>query len=353
MEAAPLISVIVPVYKVREQFLRECFDSILKQTLDDFELIIVDDGSPEDNKKIIAEYAAGDSRIRTITQENRGVAVARNEGIRAARGRYITFIDSDDTVREDNLQLITDAADKNNLDVLMWGMYRCFDDKKVEFSPYLEDIDLFDERLRKEVILKCLVGTLPFFKSPPASVDAAGSACAKLYRRDFLIENSLEYTPNLKRAEDMTFNLKVFYKAAGIGYLYDFLYNYRQLSSSATYVYRPGGIQVFTDSLIEMRRFLDENEADELTMQVYYMRCMFFFLESMDMDYMNPHNDKPLIKRLAMMRKAASLNPYKEAFENLKGTHLVFSRKIPLFLIRNGLFALLALFYKTWRLLQR
>lgn len=93
----PEISVIVPVYKA-EAFLRRCVDSILEQTFTDFELILVDDGSPDRSGAICDEYAAKDARVRVIHQKNGGVSSARNAGLDAAKGNWITFIDSDDYI---------------------------------------------------------------------------------------------------------------------------------------------------------------------------------------------------------------------------------------------------------------
>lgn len=92
---SPKVSVIVPVYKV-EKYLPECIDSILAQTFTDFELILVDDGSPDNSGKICDEYASRDSRVRVFHKENGGVSSARNFGVRYARAEYIAFLDSDD-----------------------------------------------------------------------------------------------------------------------------------------------------------------------------------------------------------------------------------------------------------------
>ena len=91
----PELSIIVPVYKV-EPYLPKCIDSILAQTFSDFELILIDDGSPDRCGEICDEYAARDDRVVVIHRENRGVSAARNAGLDAARGEYIGFVDSDD-----------------------------------------------------------------------------------------------------------------------------------------------------------------------------------------------------------------------------------------------------------------
>lgn len=349
----PLLSVVVPVYKVEHKYLTECLESIEKQTYKNYELIIVDDGAPAKTAEYLDEYSKNRDYVTVIHKENEGVAVARNVGLSKCNGKYVTFIDSDDTVREDNFEAIVSRATRDNLDVLMWGLYRCFESKTIEFSPYLRDIELFDESRLREVQLKCLVGILPSFKEP-SSVDAAGSACAKLYRLEFLRENNLCYTKGLKRAEDMLFNLMVFGRAKRVGYLYDFFYNYRQLESSATYQYRENGISVFTDTLKAMGDYLTKENKDERFMQVYYMRCMFFLLESMDMDYNNKNNPKSYLVRRRELSKVANTHPYKEAIRKLDlfNKDLAIARKIPLILIRCKMFGALMLFFKMYGIVR-
>ena len=348
-----MLSVIVPVYDVDRKYLGECFESILAQDFTDYELIIVDDGADEDTAAFIDSFDRRGALVTVIHQENRGVASARNAGLAVATGKYVTFIDSDDTIGAGCFSNITEFAERNALDVLMFGIYLDRDGRRKEFSPYVCDIEHFTDEQKEEVQFKCLVGILPFYVTPPASADAAGSACAKLYRLDLLKENALSYIPGLKRAEDMEFNLRVFDKAGNIGYLYRFYYIYRQLSSSATFTYRPGGIEVFTASLNAIKKHLTEAKKGDKFMQVYYMRCMFFFLESMDMDYLNPNNPEPFSKCIRQMGAKSSEEPYAEAFKNLRGEYLTFARKIPLFLIRHKMFTTLAYFYRAFTLIQR
>ncbi|MGI2120105.1 glycosyltransferase family 2 protein [Shewanella oncorhynchi] len=93
----PIISIIIPVYKV-ERFLARCLDSVLAQTYSDFEIICVNDGSPDNCGVILAEYEKNDNRIKVINQVNQGLSVARNTGLDFARGNYICFVDSDDAI---------------------------------------------------------------------------------------------------------------------------------------------------------------------------------------------------------------------------------------------------------------
>lgn len=113
---APLISVIVPVYNT-EKYLHKCINSILNQTFTDFELILIDDGSPDNCGKICDEFAEADSRVRVFHQENKGVCVARNKGIDNARGEYISFVDSDDYLRDCALEVLYRDITAYNADI--------------------------------------------------------------------------------------------------------------------------------------------------------------------------------------------------------------------------------------------
>ena len=347
-----MLSVIVPVYNVKKEYLSECFESILDQTFTDFELVVVDDGATEDIAEYIDAYDFREASVKIIHQENTGVAGARNHGLDVCTGKYVTFVDSDDTIAKDCFEKITAYAEENSTEVLMFGLYRVMGERRTPFSPYVEDIPHFSDDQRQEVQLKVMVGILPFFVCPPASVDAAGSACAKLYLKSFLDDNGLRYVKGLQRAEDMEFNLRVFDRAENVGNLYGFYYFYRQIASSATYVYRPGGIEVFTASLNAIHDHLIAAGKSDLYMQVYYMRCMFFFLESMDMDYLNPQNPLPFRERIRALSERSREEPYAEAFRNLRTQHLTFARKIPLFLIRHRMFVTLAMFYRSFTILQ-
>ena len=107
----PKISVIVPVYNV-EKYLLECVDSILAQTFTDFELILINDGSQDNSGAICDEYADKDSRIAVIHQENQGQAAARNNAIVIAKGEWITFVDSDDLIHPQMLEILFNAVDE-------------------------------------------------------------------------------------------------------------------------------------------------------------------------------------------------------------------------------------------------
>lgn len=120
---APKISVIVPVYKV-EQYLPRCIDSILAQTFTDFELLLIDDGSPDNSGHICDEYAEKDSRIRVFHKENGGVSSARNVGIAKAEGEWISFVDADDWIPHNAYAEINLIMETEKADLYHWGFTR-------------------------------------------------------------------------------------------------------------------------------------------------------------------------------------------------------------------------------------
>ncbi len=174
----PLISVIVPVYKV-EQYLHECVDSILAQTYTNLEIILVDDGSPDNCPAICDEYAAKDPRVRVIHKQNGGASSARNDGIKHCTGKYVAFIDSDDTIAPDWIEnLYTAISDR---DFVISGLTYVKNSEKDSVIP--QNTKLVD-------LVKCSL---------------FGYTCNKLYKRDAL--DGHEYCGGLR--EDLLFNLSI------------------------------------------------------------------------------------------------------------------------------------------------
>lgn len=144
------ISVIVPIYRI-EAYLPQCVESLLNQSFQDFELILVDDGSPDGCPEICDAYAEKDSRVRVIHKENGGLVSARKEGLRQARGKYIAFVDGDDWVDNYYLDILYKLAEANNSDLVVTGHFREFNGKIETIKP--KTAGIFNERELNEEIL--------------------------------------------------------------------------------------------------------------------------------------------------------------------------------------------------------
>ncbi|HBK60182.1 MAG TPA: glycosyltransferase family 2 protein, partial [Firmicutes bacterium] len=131
----PKVSVIVPMYNV-ERYVRQCVDSLLAQTLDDIEIILVDDGSPDSCGKIADEYAVRYGNVKSVHRENGGLGPARNTGIENASGEYVGFIDSDDWVSPAMFRLLYEAAKQNDADIAVGGCEEWVNGKASATCPH-------------------------------------------------------------------------------------------------------------------------------------------------------------------------------------------------------------------------
>lgn len=190
------VSIIVPVYNV-EPYLRRCIDSILAQTFTDFELILVDDGSPDNCPAICDEYAEKDSRIMVIHKENGGVSSARNAGLDKCIGKYVVFCDSDDYIGTEYISdLLSAVSDKNTDDFLVisnWFVVK--PDGSVKSNPlkdYLIDLDC---------------GTAEEYMYLFDKYVIYGPYC-KLFSTQIIQDHRIRYNESLKSAEDFDFNIR-------------------------------------------------------------------------------------------------------------------------------------------------
>ena len=189
-----MISVIVPVYKV-ENYLESCVESILNSTYKDIELILVDDGSPDGSGAICDQFAQQDDRVRVIHKANGGVSSARNEGLKAAKGDYVMFVDGDDRIHCQMVETLKTAIDSGNYDFSMIFIQKVPEEKSVEIKQYnIDEIETAELSASEFFSLVCTL-----------HLDYPTS-CNKLYRKS-LIEGML--FANLIQAEDLEWNTRV------------------------------------------------------------------------------------------------------------------------------------------------
>lgn len=218
----PLVSIIVPIYKV-EKYLRECIDSILCQTFSDFELILVDDGSPDACGVICEEYAEQDSRICVIHKTNGGLSDARNAGLDIARGKYVYFVDSDDAVEPELLETLVPHMENG------YGMatftFRRFYDDGTKLEPLKREAEIFflnSPEERKTFLYGILFST-----------SIGWEAWSRMFVREIIEAHHIRFADNRKIfAEDMYFSLCYCAHISRVISLDVCLYNYRQRQDS-------------------------------------------------------------------------------------------------------------------------
>ena len=202
----PKLSIIVPVYKV-EQYIHKCVDSILNQSFTDFELILIDDGSPDNCGAICDDYAQKDERIRVIHKENGGLSDARNFGIDASQGEIIGFVDSDDYLDKDMYNQMITYLEENDCDVVCCDTYIVRGDKK-KFKPRYKENKIFRN---EQAINEILNGNLD------------NAAWNKIYKRSVI--KDIRY-PKGRIYEDVATTYKFIFNAGKVGYMSKPFYNY-------------------------------------------------------------------------------------------------------------------------------
>ena len=214
----PLISVIVPVYKV-EKYLNQCIESVLAQTYQNLEIILVDDGSPDRSGEICEEYAKKDTRIRVLHKSNGGLSTARNTGLQIISGAYIAFLDSDDYLAPDMYETLYRELIENDADIAVCGFVKIFEDGHTEIENAFEKKELFSG---KELLDVFLVD------------DKIGSqSCNKLFNAKLF--SGVEY-PEGRIYEDLAIMHEVFHRANSVVCLAENKYYYRIHGDSTSFV---------------------------------------------------------------------------------------------------------------------
>lgn len=248
----PLVSIIVPIYNT-EQFLPQCVDSLLRQTLQDIEIILINDGSTDGSAAIADSYARLDVRVRTIHKPNGGASTARNVGLAAATGQFIGFVDSDDWVVDTMFEKLWSAAHESGADVTMCDYLKSTSEGQKAMSSDLVG-GTFDRSQIEEV----------FFPNAIMDEQLEGpvvlSVCRCLYRRDFLCSNAISFDEHAKHGEDYLFSLSVILRTRNFIYLKNqFLYLYRTNPDSTSQTMKTD----LWDNLIYLNRAL-EHEVQEV-----------------------------------------------------------------------------------------
>lgn len=220
MDQESLISVIVPIYKV-EKYLKRCVDSILNQTYKNLEIILVDDGSPDNCPKMCDEYAEKDDRIKVIHKENGGVSSARNAALKAASGDYIGFVDADDFIHPKMYEILLKNATENNCDCAICDRSKLNNDECVNLA--------IDEKIAPEIL-----STYDILKREFAWGDfnICCTVWNKLIKKNIL--GNIVFDETISSGEDTYFVSQIVLKCKRISYMKLPLYNYIQVEGSAT-----------------------------------------------------------------------------------------------------------------------
>lgn len=326
----PKISIIIPVYNVRD-YLERCLSSVEMQTFDDFEVIVVDDGSPDTSYEVYEAFSARDSRFRHIRKENGGVSRARNTGLAMAQGDYVLFIDSDDWMPEDSLETLYSRAIETGADLTVADVTIAHDGG-VEERVHVFDEDFVTEDSAfidgyKKAILGYAYNPRPY-GGRCIMATGLGGPWNKLVRRDYLQAHNIEFDPYvLGIFDDCLFTLNVLEHASKVAFVAKPVYYYRMVDTSILHKYKANMLEVNSRIFERIEQYIARSADPESFSSAYAFYVVRRFDESLKSYFFAPDNPKGFSKSIAELRDTLDTEPYKTAFNDVELGKLHRSRR--------------------------
>lgn len=329
-----LITIIVPVYNV-EEYLQKCIESILEQSYENLEIILVDDGSTDDSGKICDEYVKKDKRIKVFHKKNEGVSSARNLGISKSKGSLICFVDSDDWIEKDLCLKLINAIQENCADIVLCGYNRVTgkNREKINSSGKNQIIS------GREYLINCL--------NPQTSY---GFCHMKLIRKKII--NEIRFDENLKVGEDALFNIKISSNINKAIFLKENLYNYRINISSTVRKFDVQYVDKYLNAIKIINSYLKKNyEEDKEILQNFYNFIAFHvMLIAVNYCY-NPENNFKKVNN--EFSQICNIIEFKEGIKKSNYNNLSITRKIALFTIKHKLYFITQIICKIRQIQNR
>ncbi|EEL48453.1 MULTISPECIES: glycosyltransferase family 2 protein [Bacillus cereus group] len=330
----PLISLLVAVYKT-EEYLEKCLNSLANQSLNNIEIIVVNDGSPDNSQKIIDRYVKGDTRFKSIKQDNSGLGATRNTGINKASGKYIAFIDSDDWIEPDYCLKMYEEAISKDADVVITDYYLEINKGSRNKSIVAKATEKYNFDKKREYVSDILKKRI------------SGFSWNKLYKLSLINQNNLRFPvrEELENVEDQYFSIRSIFFAKNISFVHAPLYHYNIHDSSIVQRYQKN---LFMDGLnlyeLNCNFFKECNCYDEWIDELFVSLLNHSYGSILNEGKSNnPHNLK---ERLRCIRKICSNEKLQQSFRKLDIGIYENKKKILLLLMKQRLTSI-TLLYST------
>lgn len=317
----PKISVIIPVYN-NVDFLPQCLNSLLAQSFQDFEGILVDDGSNDGSETICDDYQKRDSRLKVIHIKNQGVSHARNVGLDNAKGEWVSFVDSDDWIDPAYLSTLYEQID-NDTDVVIGNLFFNIGEKQIAMvcsKPLIRKNDF------PSFPLATLVPDCGRADNLYVSMELLSSACNKLTRKSLVEKYHIRFNEQIFLNEDGLFHLNCYIKAKDFIILDTPLYHYRIRLDSSNYKYRPS---VHEQDIVVKDAFsvLSDGLPDEIKVAFNSLCAYRLYLNTMSLWIEHSQNKHHTIKKIRLLRDELKTGLYEVP---VIPHHLSLSKKIEL-----------------------
>lgn len=335
----PAISVIVPVYRA-ENCLARCVDSILAQTFEDFELLLIEDGSPDRSGALCDEYAARDSRVRAFHKENGGVSSARNLGMAQARGTYIAFADSDDWMAPEELEVLHRLVTENDADSAGCAHYNTDGRGSSAAEPGALPAGVYQGDAIREGIVDRLMGHR---LEQPGQPVLNGYIWRFLFSREIIVSENILYEGAY--LEDELFLVEYFCRARKLAMTDRPLYYYYYNPDSAIHRYMPGYQETFR-SFLARKRQLAQRLDTARRVPDWELSTLWAGLFIAVANEYAPGNPFSPGEQAARVRAIARQPDFARAISAMKPTGLSRNKRVVAALLRGGRYRLLTLLYR-------
>lgn len=324
---SPKVSIVVPIYKVPEKFLRQCIESCISQTLKDIEIILVDDGSPDDCGKICDEYAEKDNRIKVIHKKNGGLAAARNSGQDAATGFAMMFLDGDDFIEPNCCELAYKAMIEQDVELVMFDQFVDFANSSTIQHSFQDG-----KGSRKFIGADCK-------KLQLRVLDFNGRiamAFMKLMRLDYLRKYKIRHVDELRQgAEGFVFNIQLFEHLSNAYYLDTPLLHYNYNPSSISHTANNKNNFMILRCMEWIDHYIKQSSNDREALHKGVLnRMLYIICTTAITGYFNPYNKKPHKEKVEEFNKFMATPIVKEAIGNPIG-YLDWQRKVIIYMIKH------------------
>lgn len=322
-----LISIIVPVYNI-EQYLTRGIESLLNQTLHNIEVILIDDGSTDNSRRICEEYGKKDRRISLIVQKNFGVSHARNVGIENANGDYIMFIDPDDEISLDMCEKLYSTMQKDNCDLVLCNFYRIINEKRI---PVILN---YPSRLNNPLKIKSLMLDM-IGNEIYGEETVMGCIWRGLYKKDLLLKYSIKFPENIRPMQDLIFMVEYLSKCLSISINKECLYYYYINPNSAVTGYKQNLWDNNNKVFYLLEEILQKNNFDRITKQrldIFMVSCTEWCLHN----EIHPLNDSVKKEKVRHINKFINNQEVRKRSSEISLKNVKNSKKIILLLIRLG-----------------
>ena len=336
------VSVIAPVYGV-EAYIDQFLDSIRKQTLQEIEVILVDDGSKDNCPAILDAFAKEDERYQVIHQENGGAAAARNAGLRVAAGEYLYIVDPDDWLEPNALEVLYQEAKRTGADLVCADWETELQGRSIKRVTFDKEFYTEDKETIRVLQYAVEAGIVKFnFQRPEFKYVAwyGGAPWRALIRRSIVEEHQLFFDPYLHRiGDDRLFTLCLYEYINSVAYVQQVVYHWRMRDGSYTYGYNPMFLDALGRLFERMEAFIRERQKDKMFVNAYYLRVILYLNQAFNTYFMNQRNTKSEAERFGEFKALVKTEPYRTAIGEVP-IHLMNGKKkkISVLLLRMKLY---------------